>query len=100
MEDYPIVLMSEGDWTIEKMSEHKDARPGYRSYRSNFQSLLKHVCYPNGRKKGDGSGYYVHRVVTYPDDSTYCWRCCTKIPDDIKTVWLIHNWEVLQCDNR
>ncbi len=95
------VLMTEGDWTIEKMREHKDARPGYRSYGSSFESLVKHVCYPNGKKKGDGYNYYVYQVVTYPDDAQECWRCTAAMPDDIQTVWFMHNWEVIQtCENR
>jgi hypothetical protein len=89
------VLLQEGDWTLEKMGSFKNAT-GYTSIRSQYVSLVKHVCYPNGHPYKDvASCRLVHQVVVYPDDNEHCWRCLEAIPNSMLTCWKFQNWEAL-----
>jgi hypothetical protein len=92
-------LLHDGNWTIEKLSELEEAQ-GFRSHRSDYFSLLKHVCYPKGY---DGKVPYpengsncVYQVVVYPDVRSDCWRCAAKIPEGMVAVWKFQNWEQLK----
>ena len=88
------VLLEDGHWTLEKMAPYGNAQAGVRSKRSHYVSIVKHVCYPNGRLSGV-PGNVVHQVVAYPEDSTYCWRCSAKIPDSMVACWKFQNWEAM-----
>ncbi|KKN92320.1 hypothetical protein LCGC14_0208110 [marine sediment metagenome] len=93
------VLLNDGDWTIEKLRQPEEGQ-SFRSSRSKYYSLLKHVCYPNGYEGQEPyphkRGNYVYQVVVYPDDSSHCWRCTKEIPEGMIAVWKFQNWEVLQ----
>ncbi len=88
------VLLNDGDWTIEKLRQPEEGQ-GFRSGRSKYYSLLKHVCYPEVNQSTP-PGSTVYQVVVYPDDSSHCWRCTKEIPEGMVAVWKFQNWEVLQ----
>jgi hypothetical protein len=89
-----MALLTDGQWTIEKMGIGA-THPGYRSRRSFYVSLVKHVCYPEGRRHGVPTNV-VHQVVCYPDEERLCWRCGEVIPGGLVACWKMQNWEVLQ----
>jgi hypothetical protein len=89
------ILLTIGDWTIEKLRKIADS-PGFKSHRSSYYSLVKHVCYPRGRLDGVPANV-VHQVVVYPDEGIeQCWRCEAPVPEGIVAVWKFQNWEQLQ----
>jgi hypothetical protein len=88
----PEVLMRLDSWSIERCWDKPSAttrRPEW--YHDNEKSYVKHEC--PGRQ-------VVKAVYVWPEtDGTLhvaCWRCSTPIPEGIKTVWIMHNWEELQ----
>ncbi len=97
--DEPIpsarVLLTDGDWTVEELSQGPDVQ-GFRTARSKYYSLLKHVCYPDVLERHHAEVSHVHQVVVYADDSTHCWRCTKEIPEGMVAVWKFQNWEHLQ----
>ncbi len=94
------VLLTDGDWTIEELRHAPDynapySRPDFRTARSKYYSLLKHVCYPDGPERHRVGISHVHQVVVYADDSSHCWRCTKEIPEGMVAVWKFQNWEHL-----
>ena len=82
------VLMRLDSWSIERSWEkpsENTIRPEW--YHDNETSYVKHRC--PGEKA-------VETVYVWPDSSKNCWRCTEPIPDGIKTVWIMHNWEAIQ----
>jgi hypothetical protein len=93
--DKPVeILLTDGDWTIEALENIAPSK-GFKSHRSTYYSLVKHVCYPGGRLDGVPANS-VHQVVVYPDDTSFCWRCNAEIPEGMVAVWKFQNWEQLQ----
>jgi hypothetical protein len=89
------ILLKDGDWTIEKLRPMHET-PGFRTSRSRFYSLLKHVCYPDRLPPYQRPDVgHVHQVVVYADDSEHCWRCTKPIPDGMVAVWKFQNWKEL-----
>jgi hypothetical protein len=86
------VLMRLDDWSIERSWEEPNestVTPAW--YHDNQKSYVKHKC---------PGQHAVASVYVWPEtDGTLhiaCWRCSTDIPEGIKTVWIMHNWEELR----
>lgn len=82
------VLIEQDGWSIKRSWERPSeytVRPEW--YHDNSKSYLMHRC--PGEK-------VVISVFVWPDNSNNCWRCTTPIPDEIKGLWIMHNWEAIQ----
>ncbi len=73
-------LMSIDGWVLESKAKPPTHTTGYLSY-------VKHVC--DGEKE-------VRSVYVHPVLSKFCWRCTAPVPDDIRALWILHNWEVIE----
>lgn len=90
------ILLTDGQWTIETLGDTIVVTPGFKSHRSTYYSLVKHVCYPL-EEHLSASRDSVYQVVVYPDgNTTSCWRCQELIPDGVVAVWKFQNWEHLE----
>jgi hypothetical protein len=80
-------------WSIERSWDKPSERTVQPEwYHDNEKSYVKHEC------PGVNA---VRSVFVWPSSQTLtlhtaCWRCSTPIPEGIKTVWIMHNWEELQ----
>ena len=84
------VLLQEGAWSIERSWEKPSegtVRPVW--WHDNTKSFVKHKC-PGERS--------VLSVYVWCDIEKVCWRCGEPIPDGLKGVWLMHNWEAIQSE--
>ena len=85
------VLLVEGRWSIERSWEKPATSTKIPTWwHDSAKSFIKHRC------EGD---WAVPEVYEWPNrGDVTCWRCEDPIPDGIKGVWRLHNWEVLQSE--
>lgn len=89
------VLYQLGNWTIEAPRLGRFAAATWDGI--HYNSFIKHEC-----NADDSSLVRVSVTMSMRgrDGSAdpKCWRCHSRIPEEIQTLWILHNWEGLQIE--
>jgi hypothetical protein len=65
----------------------------YKVDTEHFESWVYHCCNPMAAR------FTVNRFLTWTEllhHTVRCWKCKQECPDDILTVWKIHNFDGIQ----
>jgi hypothetical protein len=95
--DISKALHTDGDWYIISTDDFLDLT---RKYDYPHKSIVYHQC-RNYWKRVNGSYVYYTPGIYRVSESEFtipCEDCGSSIPDDLRGLWLLHNFDSIQAE--